>query len=97
MSKFEKLLCGMRNNPAGDWDIDDIERVCNRVAGVIFLPPKRGDHYKVTHPSVQEILTIPAKRPIKAVYVQRFVSMIDSIMTEGTSGSEEPGDPSAAA
>jgi hypothetical protein len=96
MSKFEKLLGGMRNNPAGDWQITDIERVCEHIPGMVCLPPGRGNHYKVTHPSVQEILTIPATRPIKAFYVQRFVSMIDSIMAEA-SGIEEPGDPSAAA
>jgi hypothetical protein len=95
MSKFQKLLGRMRNNPAGDWDIEDIERVCNHVPGVIFTLPTRGDHYTVAHPKVGVILTIPARRPVKAIYVKAFISMIYGIMGEA-SGTEEPAGPVAA-
>jgi len=93
MSQSEKVLARMRNNPAGDWDIDDIKRICKQVKGFECRPPATGRHYTVSHPAISDILTIPANRPIKPVYVKRFVSMIDSIKTEGI----ESSDPSVAA
>ena len=30
MAKAHKLLKRMRNNPAGDWLIDDVQRVCDQ-------------------------------------------------------------------
>jgi hypothetical protein len=85
-AKEHKLLAGMRANPRGDWNIGHIETVCASVPDVIFRPPTRGGHFKVTHPKMAQILTIPAKKPLKPFYVKQFVSMMDSIM-EG----EEPG------
>jgi hypothetical protein len=92
MSQFEKLLERMRNNPGGDWDIDDIERVCSGVPDTQLHAPKRGSHYTVSHPKLRDILTIPAKRPLKGVYVKRFVSMMDSIIEEGddVGGADDP-------
>jgi hypothetical protein len=70
----------MRANPRSDWTIGDIETVCDAF-GVICSPPSGGgSHYKVAHQSQAEILTIPARRPIKAVYVRPFVGFIDAVM-----------------
>jgi hypothetical protein len=56
----DDLLARMRNNAAGDWKIDDIERLC-RLHGIDCKPPAGGgSHYKVSHAAVAEILTIPA-------------------------------------
>ncbi len=82
-----KLLAAMRNNPRGDWRIEDLATVSRSIAGVLFLKPTGGSHYKVAHPRHAEILTVPARRPLKPVYVRRFVSMIDNII--GKTGSEE--------
>lgn len=35
-----------------------------------------GSHYKVGHPSQAEIVTIPARRPIKPVYIRKLVAFI---------------------
>ena len=78
MNKRLKLLERMRANPRGDWTIQNMQTVA-REFGITIRPPKRGDHYTASHPDLEEILTIPARRPIKPVYVKRFVSMIDSI------------------
>ena len=78
MTKADKLLAALRANPRGDWQIADVERVC-RLHGMICLPPKRGDHWKVAHPDLDEILTIPAHRPIDGVYIRRLVTMIDAV------------------
>jgi hypothetical protein len=96
MSKAEKLLERMRNNPSGDWDINDIDRICSQIPDASLDPPTRGSHFTFSHPQLQDILTIPAKRPLKGVYVKRFLSMIDSITAEGGEV-KGTGDPSVAA
>jgi hypothetical protein len=78
MAQADKVLARMRANPRGDWVIEDVERVCRRF-GLTCSAPRRGDHYKVSHPAVAEILTIPAHRPIKPVYISQLVAMIDVI------------------
>lgn len=78
MANWQKLLDRMRANPRGDWKIGDLEKICNGV-GATLAPPTRGSHYKLSHPEIEEILTIPAHRPIKQVYVRKFIDIIDSI------------------
>ncbi len=78
MAKADKMLEAMRANPAGDWTISDIEKVAKGV-GLTVRTPRRGSHYTISHPDLDEILTIPARRPLKPVYLRKFVSMIDSI------------------
>jgi hypothetical protein len=68
----------MRRNPAGDWTIRDVELIC-RGDGIDCRPPTRGDHYKVTHPSQVEIVTIPGHRPIKPVYIRLLVKFIERV------------------
>jgi hypothetical protein len=73
-----KLLEQMRNNPRGDWTIRDVETVC-RQHGANCRPPRGGgSHYTVSHRAMPSILTIPFKRPIKAVYIRRLVDFIDA-------------------
>jgi hypothetical protein len=31
------------------------------------------------HPDLQEALSVPARRPVKPIYVQRFVRFIDAV------------------
>jgi hypothetical protein len=72
----DDLLARMRNNAAGDWKIDDIERLC-RLHGIDCKPPAGGgSHYKVSHAAVAEILTIPARRPIKPRYISLLVRFV---------------------
>ncbi|MBB3348880.1 type II toxin-antitoxin system HicA family toxin [Sphingomonas sp. BK069] len=77
----DKLLAAMRAHPH-DWRITDVERLC-RAYGLTCLPPRHGSHYKVTHSAMQAILTIPARRPIKQVYIRDLVHMIDALTREG--------------
>jgi hypothetical protein len=81
MAKRDKRLQGMRNNPQGDWTIKDIEAVCRSV-GVEYDPPNKGTHAKVSHPSQREILTIPFNRPIKPIYIKKFVKFVDAVTWE---------------
>jgi hypothetical protein len=93
MGNWEKLLEGMRQNPRGDWKIDNIETICSALdhLGVSCKPPRRGSHYTVRCISCADILTIPKHNPIKPVYVKKFISMIDSIINEGKEDSVEGG------
>ncbi len=56
----------------------DVERIC-RAFGIACTPPRKGSHYKVKHAGVAAILTIPAHRPIKPVYVRELVRFIDLV------------------
>jgi hypothetical protein len=42
------------------------------------LPPTGGgSHWKITVADEEAILTIPAKRPIKPVYIRKLLAMIE--------------------
>ena len=80
---MSKRLDGMRRNPTANWTIGDVEAVCEET-GVGCRPPRGGgSHYKVYHPAITEILTVPFKRPIKPVYIRKLVAYIDSVRKAG--------------
>ena len=70
------LLERIRASPRGDWTIADIERLC-RACGLTITAPRRGSHYKVRDLGSGTTLTIPARRPIKAVYIRAVVALAD--------------------
>ena len=74
-----ELLAKMRQNPRSDWTISDVETLC-RSFGIWCAASRSGSsHYKVSHPASREILTIPFKRPIKAVYIRKLVAFVDAV------------------
>jgi predicted RNA binding protein YcfA (HicA-like mRNA interferase family) len=73
----DKLLDRMRANPR-DWRIEDIAAVC-RSEGIACTAPRKGSHFKLSHPAVPAILTVPAARPIKPVYVRELVRFVDTV------------------
>ena len=75
------LLERMRANPQADWTIADIERLC-RACGLTITSPRRGSHYKVRDPHDGATLTIPARRPIKTVYIRALVALADRFREE---------------
>lgn len=76
---MSRRLDAMRRHPSGDWRIDDVTALC-REFGVFCEPPRGGgSHYKVAHPRMAEKLTIPFKRPIKAVYIRKLVAFVDDV------------------
>jgi len=78
------LLERMRANPQANWTITDVERLC-RACGLTITPPRRGSHYKVRDPRGGATLTIPARRPIKPVYIRALVALADRFR-EGKDG-----------
>jgi hypothetical protein len=76
MTTADKILDRMRNNPR-DWRIDDLLTAAERHG--IEVRNSGGSHYVFSAAGVDESLCIPAHRPVKPVYVKRFITMIDSI------------------
>ncbi len=76
---MSKRLDAMRHNPQSDWKIADVEALCKEFS--VNCSPHRGgsSHYKVSHASQIEILTIPFKRTIKVVYIRNLVRFIDAV------------------
>ena len=76
------LLDGMRANPR-DWRIADVERLC-RAFDIACSPPRKGSHYKISHRAMTAILTVPANRPIKPVYIRELVRFVDAVREHQT-------------
>ena len=81
MPAGSKLLEAMRSNPR-DWRIADVERLC-REYDIACTPPRKGSHYKLSHPAVAMILTVPAHRPIKPVYIRELIRLVGAIVEQG--------------
>jgi hypothetical protein len=69
----------MRRNPAGDWRVRDLEVLGRRHQFRVSPPSGDGSHFKVSHPSLPEILTIPSRNPLKPVYVRMLVKFVDRL------------------
>jgi hypothetical protein len=82
MKKADDLLDAMRRNPASDWTIDDVRRVCEQ-HGCEGLAPTRGSHWKVAAPGRPDILAIPARRPIKVICIRKLVAMLEGMGRDG--------------
>lgn len=73
MSKIGKMLEKMRQNPR-DWRIDDIKVIADRYS-IEYRQPG-SSHVTFRFPDKQ-MLTIPAHKPIKPVYIKQFISLLD--------------------
>jgi hypothetical protein len=71
-----KLLTAMRQNPK-DWAMAKLLTVARQYD--IEVRSSGGSHHIFSHPSVKDTLSVPAHRPIKAVYIKRFLALIDQI------------------
>jgi hypothetical protein len=78
MTAAAKILGRMRNNPMG-WRIEDLKTVAARFK-VEYRQPGTS-HVTFRHPSGAK-LTVPARKPIKPVYVKKFIEMIDEVPHE---------------
>ena len=78
MTVAVKILGRMRNNPTG-WRIEDLKTVADRFK-IDYRQPGTS-HVTFRHISGAK-LTVPARRPIKAVYVKKFLGLIDEVAHE---------------
>jgi hypothetical protein len=80
-----KTLLSLRKNPKG-WRIEELQKVAGE-NGVDWRRPGRGgSHVIFSAAGVREIVSVPAKRPIKPVYIKQFLALIDA--AEGARGNE---------
>jgi|GEM_PF-562412 len=80
MAKKKSLLEQMRDNPRNDWQITDVQKLCHEHS-VKMENPSGGSHYKIHSDYIYDILIMPAKRPIKSIYIKRLVTYIDVHLT----------------
>jgi hypothetical protein len=78
VARASKTLEQMRANPR-DWRIEQLETVA-KAYGVNIRKPG-GAHVIFEHPAVRAAVSVPARRPIKPVYVRAFVAFIDEVRT----------------
>jgi hypothetical protein len=68
----------MKANPR-DWRIDSLKSVADAF-GVVYRQPG-GSHVIFRHLN-GAMLSVPARRPIKPVYVRKFVSLVEEGVAE---------------
>ncbi len=78
MAVATKILGRMRNNQTG-WRIEDLKTVAARFK-IEYRQPGTS-HVTFRHPSGAK-LTVPARRPIKPIYVRKFLELIDEVTHE---------------
>lgn len=76
MTKADKVLQKMRNNPR-DWRIEALETVAARYG--IMVRKQGGSHAVFSHPNSPLVVTVPAHRPIKPIYVRQLIDLIDDV------------------
>jgi len=76
MNTATKLLEAMRRNPL-DWRIEQFQTVARQYG--VSVRCEGGSHHVFSHPAVPDILSVPAHRPIKPVYVRQFVALVDKV------------------
>ncbi len=69
----------MRRNSAGDWTVNDVAILCDQYGVRCTAPSGGGSHYKISHPSQPDILTIPRARPGKPVHIRKLVRFLDLV------------------
>lgn len=78
MVRTTKTVARMKANPQ-DWRIEDLKSVAE-AHGVVHRQPG-GSHVIFRHPN-GAMLSVPARRPIKPVYVRKFVRLIEEGIAE---------------
>lgn len=74
MSKINKKIMAMKNNPKGDWVIEDLKSLADK-HGIVYRQPGTSH---VTFRSLNgRKLTVPAHKPIKAIYIKLFIKFLE--------------------
>lgn len=78
MARVDKTLRQMKANPR-DWRIESLKAVAD-AHGIVHRQPG-GSHVIFRHPN-GAMLSVPARRPIKPIYVQKFVRLVEEGASE---------------
>ncbi|MBE3585046.1 type II toxin-antitoxin system HicA family toxin [Desulfofundulus thermocisternus] len=82
MPKLKKLFEKIVRNP-NDVDFHDLDKLLIRYGFNCRQPRKGSSHFTYYHPQLDEILTIPKDRPLKAVYVKKAIEAIKKLQNGG--------------
>ncbi len=66
----------MKANPK-DWRIEQLETLAEQYG--VAVRKTGGSHVVFDHDDWVELLCVPAHRPIKPVYIKRFVALIERL------------------
>lgn len=88
MTKLDKLLSAMRNNPRADWSIDDLKSLAKRFQ-VDWRQPGTS-HVTFSFEGVEPV-TVPAHKPVRAIYVIRFLGLLDKITATTSKDDDKTG------
>ena len=83
MSTLDKKLKVMKSNPQNDWKIDDLKSIATHF-GIIYRQP--GTSHVTFCGKCKLILTVPSHKPIKAIYIKKFVELIETLQKENENG-----------
>lgn len=76
MAQVHKRLQKMRESPL-DWRIEELQSIADKL-GIDWLHDG-GSHVIFRSQSGQH-LSVPAKRPIKPIYIKKFLELIENTM-----------------
>ncbi|NLU42056.1 MAG: type II toxin-antitoxin system HicA family toxin [Firmicutes bacterium] len=79
MTKADKRLDRIRRNPRGV-SFEELMSIAKRRG--FTVRSVRGSHFHLRHPSISEILTLPARSPVKPVYVKAVLKLVDRLNEE---------------
>lgn len=80
MSKLEKLLAKIRNNPKAV-AFDDLDHLLQHCGFIRRQPGSGSSHYVYTHGSSR--ITVPRNRPyLKAVYVKQALALLEQVLED---------------
>lgn len=74
ITAHEKLLAKMRKNPAADWTLADLKTVA-KARGWTWRQP--GTSHVTFRTPTGRMLTVPAHKPVKTVYVREFLRLME--------------------
>jgi hypothetical protein len=77
VSAAGKTLQKMRRSQTG-WRIDELQAVADEYGVDWRRPGHGGSHVIFSAAGVREIVSVPAKRPIKPVYIRQVLALIDN-------------------
>ena len=78
MGRTEKIIQKMKVNPK-DWRIGSLEAIAEYYG--LSVRKSGGSHVVYGHDKSNLVVTVPAHRPIKPVYIRQFIVLVESVVS----------------
>ena len=82
MTKLSKLYAKIVRNPK-NVEFEELDKILNRYNFKRRQPRKGSSHYTYSHDKIDDIITIPKDKPLKAIYVKDAITAIEKLIREG--------------